>query len=84
MLICLLQTKLYIKLTIDVDRRVRVATNTVHLHLVHKVKKKLAPYLKEVIGAWVCSFFDPSTDVSKLSIEAFQVGGRWDLPFEIA
>ncbi|KAF9436112.1 hypothetical protein BGZ76_004789 [Entomortierella beljakovae] len=64
--------KLYIKLTTDVDRRVRLLTNSVHTLLVRRVKRKLAPYLKEVIGAWIGTFFDPSKDVARLAMEAFK------------
>ncbi|KAF8932033.1 hypothetical protein BGZ58_007282 [Dissophora ornata] len=64
--------KLYIKLTTDVDRRVRLMTNSVHLLLVKRVKKKLAPYLKEVVGAWVGTFFDPTRDVARVAMEAFK------------
>ncbi|KAI1319237.1 hypothetical protein EDD11_004631 [Mortierella claussenii] len=64
--------KLYIKLTTDVDRRVRLLTNNVHLLLVKRVKKKLAPYLKEVIGAWIGTFFDPTRDVARIAADAFK------------
>ncbi|KAF9139307.1 hypothetical protein BGX30_008106 [Mortierella sp. GBA39] len=64
--------KLYIKLTTDVDRRVRLMTNNVHLLLVKRVKKKLAPYLKEVIAAWIGTFFDPTRDVARVAVEAFK------------
>ncbi|KAF9349655.1 hypothetical protein BGX26_012073 [Mortierella sp. AD094] len=64
--------KLYIKLTTDVDRRVRLLTNNVHMLLVRRVKRKLAPYLKEVIGAWIGTFFDPTRDVARVATEAFK------------
>ncbi|KAF9966094.1 hypothetical protein BGZ70_003293 [Mortierella alpina] len=64
--------KLYIKLTTDVDRRVRLLTNNVHLLLVKRVKRKLAPYLKEVIAAWIGTFFDPTRDVARVAMEAFK------------
>ncbi|KAG0329930.1 hypothetical protein BGZ99_010041 [Dissophora globulifera] len=64
--------RLYIKLTTDVDRRVRLLTNNVHLLLVKRVKKRLAPYLKEVIGAWIGTFFDPTKDVARVAMEAFK------------
>ncbi|KAG0268629.1 hypothetical protein BGZ95_002394 [Linnemannia exigua] len=64
--------KLYIKLTTDVDRRVRLMTNNVHLLLVKRVKKKLAPYLKEVVAAWIGTFFDPTRDVARVAMEAFK------------
>lgn len=63
--------KLYIKLTTDVDRRVRLLTNNVHMLLVKRVKKKLAPYLKEVAGAWIGTFYDPNRDVARVAVEAF-------------
>jgi hypothetical protein len=68
--------KLYIKLTTDVDRRVRLLTNNVHMLLVKRVGRKLAPYLKEVIGAWVGTFFDPSKDVARAASDAFKVKKR--------
>ncbi|KAG0019855.1 hypothetical protein BGZ80_005180 [Entomortierella chlamydospora] len=64
--------KLYIKLTTDVDRRVRLLANNVHMLLVRRVKRKLAPYLKEVIGAWIGTFFDPTRDVARVATEAFK------------
>ncbi|KAG0215792.1 hypothetical protein BGX28_008102 [Mortierella sp. GBA30] len=64
--------KLYIKLTTDVDRRVRLMTNNVHLLLVKRIKKKLAPYLKEVVAAWIGTFFDPTRDVARVALEAFK------------
>ncbi|KFH64295.1 hypothetical protein MVEG_10120 [Podila verticillata NRRL 6337] len=64
--------KLYIKLTTDVDRRVRLMANNVHLLLVKRVKKKLAPYLKEVVAAWIGTFFDPTRDVARVALEAFK------------
>ncbi|KAF9160818.1 hypothetical protein DFQ26_005148 [Actinomortierella ambigua] len=64
--------KLYTKLTTDVDRRVRFSTNTVHALMVRRAKKKLAPFLKEVLGSWLGTFFDPSRDVARLASESFQ------------
>ncbi|KAG0237979.1 hypothetical protein BGW42_008079 [Actinomortierella wolfii] len=64
--------KLYIKLTTDVDRRVRFLTNNVHALVVKRAKKKLAPFLKEVVGAWIGTFFDPSRDVARVAMESFK------------
>ncbi|KAG9300709.1 hypothetical protein G9A89_023507 [Geosiphon pyriformis] len=71
-------TKLYIRLAIDVDRRIRLATNSCHLLIVSKIKKRLAPHLKEIIGVWVISFFDQSKDVARIALESFQAA----FPFE--
>ncbi|CAG8526817.1 12559_t:CDS:10, partial [Ambispora gerdemannii] len=62
----------YVRLAIDSDRRVRLATNTCHLLIVSKLKKRLAPNLKEIIGVWVTSFFDQSKDVARVAVESFQ------------
>ncbi|KAJ2741734.1 hypothetical protein GGI20_004982 [Coemansia sp. BCRC 34301] len=57
----------------DTDRRVRVAVAGVHAALVKRCGKRLAPNLKQVIGAWVGSYFDPHRDVGKASRLAFEV-----------
>jgi len=64
---------LFVKLGIDVDRRVRYATHSCHFIIVTKVKKKIAPYLKEIIAVWIISLFDQSKDVAKMANDAFQV-----------
>ncbi|CAG8545830.1 207_t:CDS:10 [Ambispora leptoticha] len=62
----------YVRLAIDSDHRVRLATNTCHLLIVSKLKKRLAPNLKEIIGVWVTSFFDQNKDVARVAMESFQ------------
>lgn len=64
---------MYVKLTIDVDRRVRLATNNVHQMIAVNAKKKLAPFLKEIIGAWIITTLDPSKDVARAATDAFEV-----------
>lgn len=59
------------KLTIEVDRRVRLAANSVHDLLARHAKKKLAPHLKELIGAWMISQFDQSRDVARMAHQSF-------------
>ncbi|KAI8995888.1 hypothetical protein BC832DRAFT_595820 [Gaertneriomyces semiglobifer] len=63
--------KTYIRLNTDANRRVRELTNIVHLLIVKKDRKQLAPYLKEVIGYWLCAKFDTSKESSKAAVEAF-------------
>ncbi|KAG0184295.1 hypothetical protein DFQ28_011431, partial [Apophysomyces sp. BC1034] len=63
---------MYGKLTIEVDRRVRLATNNVHLLITTGTKKKLAPHLKEFIGAWMVTMFDPYKDVAKAAKSSFE------------
>lgn len=57
-------------------------TGAVHLALVQKVRKQLAPHLKEVIGSWLCAQYDPNREVAKLAVDSFQVMTwiiHWDL-----
>ncbi|KAI9491003.1 hypothetical protein BDB00DRAFT_940644 [Zychaea mexicana] len=66
-------TKMYTKLTIEVDRRVRLAANNVHLLISTNAKKKLAPHLKEFIGAWLITMFDQSPDVARAARNSFEI-----------
>jgi hypothetical protein len=67
---------LYNKLVLEVDRRVRLAATNIHKLVCLHAKKKLAPFLKEFIGAWMLAMFDQSKDVAKLATVAFEVGGN--------
>ncbi|KAJ3176421.1 listerin E3 ubiquitin protein ligase 1 [Geranomyces variabilis] len=64
--------KTYNRLSADADRRVRETTGAVHLALVNKVRKQLAPHLKDVIGPWLCATHDPYKEVSRLASTAFK------------
>ena len=64
---------MYVKLTIEVDRRVRLVANNVHLLISTNAKKKLAPHLKEFIGAWLITMFDQSPDVARAARNSFNV-----------
>ncbi|CAG8495620.1 1804_t:CDS:10, partial [Dentiscutata heterogama] len=64
--------KFFVKLAIDVDRRIRYATFSCHLLIVSKVKKRLASNLKEIIGVWIISLFDQYKDVARIATESFQ------------
>ncbi|CAN7988883.1 unnamed protein product [Ixodes hexagonus] len=65
--------RLYNKLTLDNDRRVREATHRVHEQICLRVKRGLAPFTKTLIGAWVISLSDPfapSASAAKAAFEA--------------
>ncbi|KAI8806724.1 hypothetical protein BJ742DRAFT_349671 [Cladochytrium replicatum] len=66
--------KLFNKLSIDSDRRVRESTFLVHLTLVKGLPKRQAilPYLKDIIGSWICGKFDGSKEVVKYATESFE------------
>ncbi|TPX62997.1 hypothetical protein PhCBS80983_g00179 [Powellomyces hirtus] len=65
--------KTYNRLSTDADRRVREMTGNVHLALVNKVRKQLAPHLKELIGSWLCATHDPHKEVARLAQTSFQI-----------
>ncbi|RGB43798.1 hypothetical protein C1646_749399 [Rhizophagus diaphanus] len=67
-----LWTKLFVKLGIDVDRRIRYATYSCHLTIVKIIKKRIAPFLKEILPVWIISLFDQSKDVARMANESFQ------------
>ncbi|KAJ1734851.1 hypothetical protein LPJ61_000857 [Coemansia biformis] len=56
----------------DTDRRVRMAIAQVHADLVVKVGRRLASQLKQLIGPWLASYFDPSRDIARCSRQAFE------------
>lgn len=65
--------KTYTRLSMDPDRRVRLAIQVVHLKLVNLSRKQLASIMPELIGPWLKSMFDPAPDVCKLATQAFEV-----------
>lgn len=69
----MLQDRLFGKLALDVDRRVRLATQSVHQFIVSIAKRKIAPRLKSMIGPWLICFFDPSKDVARIAVTSFSV-----------
>ncbi|KAI7862837.1 hypothetical protein BDF14DRAFT_1735151 [Spinellus fusiger] len=63
---------LYTKLTIEVDRRVRVVANTIHGLVTKNAGKKLAPHLKDLMGPWMITQFDQSRDVAGIAKTSFE------------
>ena len=49
------------------DKKVREAAHQTFAAFIRKGKRKLGPHLKKIFPLWLCSFFDPSTDVARLS-----------------
>ena len=70
------QCKQYARLTLDNDRRVRVAAGQVLGVLAERVGRRLGPHVKMLLGPWVCARFDVSADVAKAASDAFEVGNR--------
>ncbi|KAG8628996.1 hypothetical protein KVT40_002861 [Elsinoe batatas] len=64
--------KLYPRLSIDAERRVRQLSHTLVGHIVVKCGKRVAPYLPQIAGPWLCGQHDPDRAVSRSANEAFQ------------
>lgn len=65
--------RLYSVLATDMEHRVREAAHVAHLEVVSKVKRNLAPFLKQLIGPWFTSQYDnypPAATAAKQSFEA--------------
>ncbi|KAL0097906.1 hypothetical protein J3Q64DRAFT_1694309 [Phycomyces blakesleeanus] len=63
---------MYGKLTMEVDRRVRLAANSVHALVTSQAGKKLAPHLKDFVGPWMMTQFDQSRDVARAAKTSFE------------
>ncbi|KAI9348134.1 hypothetical protein BDR26DRAFT_24338 [Obelidium mucronatum] len=65
--------KLFNKMALDVERKIRENMISCHGILFTRLKKDMAPVLKSVIGTWLCLQFDSSsTEITKQAIESFQ------------
>ncbi|XP_078698353.1 E3 ubiquitin-protein ligase listerin-like isoform X4 [Branchiostoma floridae x Branchiostoma belcheri] len=62
--------RLYNRIAVDHDRRVREASQVAFQQLVLKVGRSLAPHLKHVMGIWLlsqCDTYVPSADAARLA-----------------
>ncbi|XP_041948451.1 E3 ubiquitin-protein ligase listerin [Alosa sapidissima] len=64
--------RIYCKISVDHDRRVREATQQAFEQLILKVKRNLAPYLKSIMGHWLIAQCDTYTPASSAASVAFQ------------
>ncbi|XP_054829197.1 E3 ubiquitin-protein ligase listerin [Eublepharis macularius] len=65
-------SRIYCKISIDHDRRVREATQQAFEQLILKVKKSLAPHLKSLMGYWLiaqCDTYSPAASAAKVAFE---------------
>nr|XP_006628262.1 PREDICTED: E3 ubiquitin-protein ligase listerin isoform X1 [Lepisosteus oculatus] len=70
--------RIYCKISVDHDRRVREATQQAFEQLILKVKRNLAPYLKSIMGHWLiaqCDTYSPAASAANLAFQAaFPIG----------
>ena len=55
----------------DTDRRVREASHCTFQEIVTRVGRDLAPYLKQVLGAWLVAQCDPYAPAATAAQQAF-------------
>lgn len=64
--------RIYTCLVVDVEHRVREGVHQAHNVVAKKVKRNLAPYLKQLAGPWFTSQYDtypPAASAAKVSFE---------------
>ncbi|MEQ2217667.1 hypothetical protein XENOCAPTIV_018350, partial [Xenoophorus captivus] len=64
--------RIYCKISVDHDRRIREATQQAFEQLVLKVRRSLAPFLKSLMGHWILSQCDTYTPAASSACQAFQ------------
>uniref|UniRef100_A0A8C6PU08 E3 ubiquitin-protein ligase listerin n=1 Tax=Nothobranchius furzeri TaxID=105023 RepID=A0A8C6PU08_NOTFU len=64
--------RIYCKISVDHDRRIREATQLAFEQLVLKVRRSLAPFLKSLMGHWILSQCDTYTPAASAACRAFQ------------
>lgn len=64
--------RIYCKISVDYDRRIREATQQAFEQLVLKVRRSLAPFLKSLMGHWILSQCDTYTPAASAACQAFQ------------
>ncbi|XP_075958001.1 E3 ubiquitin-protein ligase listerin [Anarhichas minor] len=63
--------RIYCKISVDHDRRIREATQQAFEQLVLKVRRSLAPFLKSLMGHWILSQCDTYTPAASAACQAF-------------
>ena len=67
------QSRMFWRLSLDGDRRVRLAASQVLGAVAERVGKRLGPYVRSLIGPWACARFDVSAEVARAATDAFEV-----------
>uniref|UniRef100_A0AAY4AGT9 E3 ubiquitin-protein ligase listerin n=1 Tax=Denticeps clupeoides TaxID=299321 RepID=A0AAY4AGT9_9TELE len=65
--------RIYCKISMDHDRRVREATHQAFEQLILKVRRNLAPYLKSIMGHWLiaqCDTYSPAASAANVAFQA--------------
>uniref|UniRef100_A0A8C5DG85 E3 ubiquitin-protein ligase listerin n=1 Tax=Gouania willdenowi TaxID=441366 RepID=A0A8C5DG85_GOUWI len=65
-------SRIYCKISVDHDRRIREATQLAFEQLVLKVRRSLAPCLKSLMGHWILSQCDTYSPAASAACQAFK------------
>lgn len=65
--------RFYNVLATDVDNRVREGVHKTHHQLIIKVKRNIAPYLKQLMAPWFTSQYDTYPPAASAASQAFTV-----------
>ncbi|XP_035204412.1 E3 ubiquitin-protein ligase listerin-like [Stegodyphus dumicola] len=71
--------RLFNKLALDTDRRIREATHEANGKLIFKVKREVAPYLKNIMGVWLlgqCDLYAPAATSAQATFTATFPSGK--------
>ncbi|KFM63260.1 E3 ubiquitin-protein ligase listerin, partial [Stegodyphus mimosarum] len=71
--------RLFNKLALDTDRRIREATHEANGKLIFKVKREVAPYLKNIMGVWLlgqCDLYAPAATSAQTTFTATFPSGK--------
>jgi len=63
--------RLYCTLSIDIDHRIREATQLAHSAVVKRIGKGIAMYLKQLAGAWFTSQYDTYPPAASVAVDSF-------------
>ncbi|KAJ7383932.1 listerin E3 ubiquitin protein ligase 1 [Desmophyllum pertusum] len=75
--------RLFNKLAMDIDHRVREATQQAMEQLVLRVGRNLAPHLRYIIGPWLCSQFDTYAVVASSGKKSFKTAFSEEKQIEV-
>lgn len=67
-------SKLYTNLVVDVDHKVREATQLSHRAIAVRVGRNLAPHIKQIVPSWFISQCDTHPPAASAAVLAFKVG----------
>ncbi|PVU86054.1 hypothetical protein BB561_006825, partial [Smittium simulii] len=56
----------------DLDRKIRMLSINILANFLKITKKKSTACLSQLMGPWICTFFDSSSDIKNLSIAVFE------------